>query len=197
MKLGMQVGLSPGHIMSDGDPAPPPPNGHSHQFSAHICCGQMAAWIKMPLGTEVSLGPGDFVLDEDPAPGGPPQKEGGARPKFSALVLWSNGWMDQDGACTEVALSSGDFLLDGDLAPSPKRRRSPLPKFSAHFYCGQRAGWIKMALGMEVGLGPGHIFLDGDLAPLPKKGTEPIPNFRTIYIVAKRLDASRCHLVWR
>jgi len=32
-------------------------------FSAHICCGQMAAWIKMPLSMEVGLGPGDFVLD--------------------------------------------------------------------------------------------------------------------------------------
>ena len=25
MKLGMQVGLDPGHIVLDGDPAPPPP----------------------------------------------------------------------------------------------------------------------------------------------------------------------------
>ena len=32
-------------------------------FSAHICCGQMAAWIKMPLGMEAGLGSGDFVLD--------------------------------------------------------------------------------------------------------------------------------------
>jgi len=35
------------------------------------------------------------------------------------------------------------------------------PQFSAHVYCGQMVGWIKMALGMEVGLGPGHIVLDG------------------------------------
>jgi len=27
MKLGMQVGLSPGHIVLDGDPAPLPPKG--------------------------------------------------------------------------------------------------------------------------------------------------------------------------
>jgi len=46
-----------------------PPKGHSPtQFSAHICCGQMAAWIKMPLGMEVGLSPGDFVLDGDQAP---------------------------------------------------------------------------------------------------------------------------------
>ena len=57
--------------------------------------------------------------------------------------------------------------------------------------------WIKIALGMEVGLGPGHIVLDGDPALLPKKGAEPPPNFRPIFIVGKRLDASRCHLVWR
>jgi len=43
-------------------------------------------------------------------------------------------------------------------------------KFSAHLYCGQTAGWIKMALGMEVGLGPVHIVLDGDTATLPKQG---------------------------
>ena len=62
MKLGMQVGLGPGVIALDGDPAPPPPKGHNPQFSAHICCRQMAGWIKMPLGMEVDLGPGDFVL---------------------------------------------------------------------------------------------------------------------------------------
>jgi len=29
MKLGTQVGLGPGHIVLDGDPAPPTPKGHS------------------------------------------------------------------------------------------------------------------------------------------------------------------------
>jgi len=59
MKLGTQVGLSPGHIVLHGDPAPPPQRGTVPQFSAHFCCGQMAAWIKMPLDTEVGLGPGE------------------------------------------------------------------------------------------------------------------------------------------
>jgi len=53
-------------------PSSPPPKEHSPQFSAHICCGQMAAWINMSLGMEVGLSPGDFVLDGDPAP---PQKK--------------------------------------------------------------------------------------------------------------------------
>ena len=70
MKLGMQVrSLGPGHIALDGDPAPPPQRGGGDpQLSAHICCGQMAAWIKMSLDMEKGLGAGDFVLDGDPAP---------------------------------------------------------------------------------------------------------------------------------
>jgi len=45
MNLGVRVCLGPGHIVLDGDPAPP-----------------------SPKDTEVGLGPGDFVLDGDPAP---------------------------------------------------------------------------------------------------------------------------------
>ena len=29
MTLGMRVGLGPGHIVLNGDPAPPPPKGHN------------------------------------------------------------------------------------------------------------------------------------------------------------------------
>jgi len=109
MPVGMEVGLGPGHIVLDGDPAllspqkeaQPPifgpcllwqngwmdqnatwcggrprpwphclrwaPTSHSPSFSAHICCGQMAGWIKMPLGREVGLDPSNIVLDGDPA----------------------------------------------------------------------------------------------------------------------------------
>ena len=103
MKVGMQIGLGPGHIVLDGDPAPLPQRGRPPIFgpyllwqngcmdqdatwyggrprpgdfvldgdpaplpqrhrppkkkiSVHICCGQMAAWIKMPLGMELGLG---------------------------------------------------------------------------------------------------------------------------------------------
>jgi len=64
MKLGVQVGLGPGHIVLDGDPVLPPQSGIAPtQFSANFYCGQTAACIKMPLGMEVGLGSGDFVLD--------------------------------------------------------------------------------------------------------------------------------------
>ena len=56
-------------------------------------------------------------------------------------------------------------------SPSPTRGRSP-QIFSAHVYCGQTAGWIKMPLCTKVGLSPGDSVLDGDPAPTPK-GAEP------------------------
>ena len=68
----------------------------------------------------------------------------------------------------EVGLRPGHIVLDGTQLPSPKGGQSP--QFSAHFYCGQTAGCIKMPLGMEVGLNPGDFVLDGDH---PHKGAEP------------------------
>jgi len=85
-----------------------------------------------------------------------------------------------------VGLSPRDFVLEIQ-SPLPIKGAEPPPQFSAHVYCGQTAGWIKVALSMEVGLGPGNIVLDGDPVPLPKKGAQP-PNFRPIFIVAKQLD---------
>jgi len=91
MKLGVQVGLSLGHIVLDREPAPPPQRGTVDQFSAHICCGQMARWIKMPLGMEVGLGLCNFVLDRDPAP----LSKRGRSPKFSAHIYCGQtaGWI--------------------------------------------------------------------------------------------------------
>jgi len=94
MPFGMEVGLGPGHIVLDGNSAPhPPKGGKARQFSVHICCGQMAGWIKIPLGREEGLSPSDIVLDGDPAP--PPRK--GAEPQiFRLCLLWPDGWMDED-----------------------------------------------------------------------------------------------------
>jgi len=54
-----------------------------------------------------------------------------------------------------------------------KKRAEPPPQFSAHFYCGQTAGWIKMPRGMEVGLSPGNFVLDRDPAPSQNGGGAP------------------------
>jgi len=62
--------------------ASPLKKAHSpQQFLAHVCCDQMAGWIKMPLGTQVGLDPGNIALD-----GGPTSPEKGAQPHFSAHV---------------------------------------------------------------------------------------------------------------
>jgi len=85
MKLGMEVGLGLSDFVFDRDPSPPKKGVAQHpHFSAHVCCGQTAGWIKMPLGTEVGLGPGHIVLDGDPAP--PPRKRGTAAPSFRPMA---------------------------------------------------------------------------------------------------------------
>jgi len=81
-----------------------------------------------------------------------------------------------------IGLGPGHFVLDGNPAPSPQKEGRD-PTFSA-YGCGQTAGWIKMALGTEESLSPGDFLLDG-------------AHFRPISTVAERLDASRCHLVWK
>ena len=61
-------------------------------------------------------------------------------------------------------------LLDGDPALS---KRGTAPQLSAHVYCGQTAGWIKIPLDTKVGICPGHILSDGDPAPPLPKGHSP------------------------
>ena len=73
----------------------------------------------------------------------------------------------------QVGLGPGHIVLDGDQAPPPKGGGRSPPQFSAHFYCGQTAGCIKMPLGMEECLIPGEFVLDGDSAPPPKRAEPP------------------------
>jgi len=136
MKLGTQVCLGPGHIVLDRDPAPP--KGHSPQLSAHICCSQMAAWIKMPLGMDVCLGPGDFVVDGDPAP--PSPRRGRSPPNFRYMFIVANGWMDQDGTWHGCRPQPRRLCVRwglGTQLPLPKKEAEPPPQFSALVYCGQ------------------------------------------------------------
>ena len=72
----------------------------------------------------------------------------------------------------EVGIGPGHIVLDGD-PPRPLQRDSARPpQFSAHIYCGQTAGWIKMALGTELGLSSGDFVLDGD----PPDGDQRTPS---------------------
>ena len=89
MSLGMEVGLAPGDFVLDGDPAPPPQKGgRVPQFSAHVYCGQTAAWIKMKLGMKVGLVFGRIVLGGTQLP----SPNGAQRPIFDPCLLWPNSW---------------------------------------------------------------------------------------------------------
>jgi len=164
-----------------------------------VYCGQMVGWIKMPRGREVGLHPSNIVLDGDPSS---IPKKGAEPPIFGPCLLWPNGWMDQDATWhgSRPRPGPGHIVLDGDPAPPPPKS-GHRPQFTAHVYCSQMAGWIKMPLGTKVGLGPGHSVLHGDPSlptPLLQKGAQPPPNFWLMSIVAKRspISATAEHLLF-
>jgi len=178
MKLGKQVGLDPGHIVLDGDPAPPakgaqpPPIFGPYPLRPNGCIDQDATWYGgRPPPRRLCV----RWERRSPLP-----KSGQSPPIFGPCLLWPNGCMNQDGTCMEVGLSPGDLVvLDGDPAPSPIFGPFLLwPNGWVH----QDATWYEarpQPRGLCVRWGP-----------LPKK-------FRPMFIVAKRLDGSRCHLAWR
>jgi len=75
--------------------------------------------------------------------------------------------------CTRLAKNTGRKKSPKIAIWAPSQNGHS-PQFSAHVYCGQTTGWIKMPLGTEVGLGPGDIVLDWDPAPSAKKAQLPI-----------------------
>ena len=93
------------------------------------------------------------------------------------------GSMDQDETWPACRTRPWPHCVRWGLSfPSIKRGWRPPPQFSAYFYCGQTAGWIKTAHGTEVDLSPGDIVLYGDPAPVQKGGGAP-NNFRPMSIL--------------
>jgi len=121
MKLGMQVGLGPGHILLDGAPAPLPQKAGiaAPHFLAHIYCGQTAGCIKMPLTTKIGLGTGNTVR-WNPAP-----PKGAQHPQFLTHVCCGQTavWIKTP-LGTEVGLGLGHIVLDGGRAPLPQKGHS-------------------------------------------------------------------------
>ena len=146
-------------------------------------CGQTVGRINTKLGTRVGLGPGHIVLDGDP----PTLPQRGTVPLiFGPYLLRPNGCVDKDVTWYGARPRPRRLcVIDGDPVPLPQKGGGA-PQFSAHVYCGQTAGWIKMPLGTKIGRSPDDFVLDGDPASLPKKGRSP-PNFRASSIVVKWL----------
>jgi len=156
-------------------PSSPSPKGAQPPFSAHICCGQMSAWIKMSLGMKLGLGQGDCALDGDHAP--LPKRGRSPPPIFGPCLLRPNGWMNEAGTWHGGRPQPRGLCVRWRPSlPSPTKWAEPPSQFSVHFYCAQTAGCIKMPLGMEVGLSPGEFVLDEDPAPSPKGGEAEPPH---------------------
>jgi len=169
----MEVDLSPGDFVLDWDPAPSPKGAEPLIF------GPCLLWLNSFMDQDAKWYGGRPRPRRHCVRWGPsstsPKGSGAHSPIFGPCLLWPNGWMDQDGTGMEVGLGSGHIVLDGNPATLPKNGQSR--QFSAHFYCGETAGCIKMPLGMDVGFSPDDFVLNGDPASPPKKGRSPPPIF--------------------
>jgi len=100
-------------------------------------------------GRLVGLGVGHIVRWE---PSSLLQGEAQA-PIFGPCPLWPNGqtagWIKMPLAM-EIDLGPGDIVLDGKPTPTPKERGTATPQFSAHGYCGQTAGRLKVSKNVSV-----------------------------------------------
>jgi len=128
MALGTQVGLDPGHILLDGDPAPPPqkrgqspPNFQNMSIVAKQLNG--SRWHLAHRWASIQA----TLLDGDPAPN--PQR--GTPPIFGPCLLWPNGWMDED------ATWYGSWprprprcVIWGCSSPAPRKRHISPPPLS-------------------------------------------------------------------
>ena len=108
-------------------------------------------------------------------------------PNFQPICCGQKGCMDQDVTWYGARPRPRRLCVRWrPRSPSPKGGGDH-PKFSAHVYCGQTAGCIKMPLGTDVGLSPGDFVLDGDPVPLPKKLPAP-PQFSAYVYCGQTMD---------
>ena len=168
------------------DPAHLPQSAQPHQFSAPICCGQMAGWIKMPLGMKTGLDLSDIVRW-----GPTSSKKRQSPPQFSAVSIVPKRL---DGSRCHLAwsLDPGHTALDGDPAPL-LQKGGTAPNFRPMSIAPK---WLDGSTCPWYGGRPRprpHCARWGPSCPPRKGGTAP--NFRPMFVVAKRLDGSRCQLI--
>jgi len=171
-----------------------PPKGYSPQFSAHVYCGQTAVCIRIPLRTEVRFGLGDIVLDGDPTP--LPSLSCLSCPVCDVRALGPNGWTDQDETWHAGRPRPWPHCVRwGPSSPSPKWH-SP-PSIFGPYLLRPNGCMDQDVTWYGARPRPRRLCVRWGPSPLPpKRGGAPFSYFWPISIVAKRLDASRCHLVW-
>ena len=78
------------------------------------------------------------------APRSPSPKRGRSpSPIFGPFLLWPNGWIHQHATWYGGRPQPRGICVRWGSSTLPKKG-AELPKFSAHVYCGQTAGWIKI-----------------------------------------------------
>jgi len=128
MPLGMEVGLGPGHIVLDGDPAPFPKRGQSPPPNFGPCLLRPNGWMDQdgtwhggrpqPRRVYVRWRPSPLLRKPLPI--------------FGPFLLWPNGWMHQDATWYEGRPQLRRLCVRwGPSHPSPKRGRSPFQIFGA------------------------------------------------------------------
>jgi len=110
------------HCATWGPTSRSPKRGRAPQFSAHVCCGQTAGWIKMPIGTMVGLGRTTLCYMQAQLH----HSQGAQPPDFGPCRLWPNGCMDQDATYYECRRLPKPHCITWDPAPSSQKRHSPL-----------------------------------------------------------------------
>jgi len=162
------------------------------EASPHICCDQMAGWIKMTLGRELGLCRSDIVLDGNPVP--PPQI--GDRPQtFGPYLLWPKGSMDQDATWYGGRPRPRPHCARwGPSFPSPKGGTAPSPIFGPclllpNGWTDQYATWYEGRPWPRP-----HCYMVIQESPM-QRGTHPY--CRPMSIVAKRspISATAEHLL--
>jgi len=121
MPLGRKVGLGPGHIVLDEDPAPPPKKGAQPPIF-----GPCLLWPNGWMDQDATW------YDSRPWSGqhcircGPSSTPKGHRPQISAHVRCGQtaGWIKTP-LGTKVGLGPGRIVLHGDPAPPPRKGTYP------------------------------------------------------------------------
>jgi len=127
MPLGMEVGLGPGDFVFDGYPATPRKKAHPPKpILAHVYCGQMVGWIKMPLNW---YGGKRRPRQRCVRWGRSSLLKGAQLPVFGSCLLCPNGWMDEDANWYGSRPQPRPHCIRRGPSSPRKKHHSPPPLF--------------------------------------------------------------------